>query len=211
MTDHRGGLGVTTTMRKAPILPDLKQNVYDELDQDHHIRLDRFSPALITWAAHKLASNNSAVYRKMFNVTLMEWRVLLHLNAEPSSNASRLANAIGFDKATISRTVDNLHKRGLIDERHNPLDGRSSRLDLTDSGRDLYRSIVPIAMEQERELLGDLTDDEAETLVNLLNRVVGALRSHSNRTAGSHSPTAGTMRRLQRRQDASDEPAKTQR
>jgi DNA-binding MarR family transcriptional regulator len=180
-------------------------NVSGELDRHQHVRLDRFAPALITWAAHKLASNNSAVYRKLFDVTLMEWRVLLHLYSEPFSNAAKIALAIGFDKATVSRTVDNLHKRGLLDEQYDPDDGRSSRLQLTQEGRSLYLKILPVAMDQERELLGDLSSDEAETLVNLLNRVVHALRSHASKPSGAHSPTAGTMRRLQRRRNVGGE------
>ncbi len=166
---------------------------------------DGVLPALITWAAHRLAANNSAVYRKLFNVTLMEWRIILHLYAEPNSNAAKIASTIGFDKATVSRTVDALHRRGLIDEKLDPLDGRSSHLDLTREGRDLYRRILPVAMAQERDLLGDLTRDEAETLVNLMNRVVHALRRNSSGPSGSHSPTAGTMRRLQRRKLAAKE------
>jgi DNA-binding MarR family transcriptional regulator len=173
-------------------------------DVDAAISLERFTPALITWAAHKLAANNSAVYRKLFNVTLMEWRIMLHLCAEPNANAAKLASVIGFDKATISRTVDNLHRRALVDERHDPLDGRSSQLYLTEQGLDLYRRILPVALAQERELLGDLSREEADTFVSLLGRVVGALRSHSHRAAGAHSPTAGTMRRLQRRKQATD-------
>lgn len=192
----------------AAARPDTRTeaNISDELGQDQTVRLDRFAPALITWAAHRLAANNSAVYRKHFNITLMEWRVLLHLYAEPNSNAAKIAGAIGFDKATISRTVDGLHKRGLLLENYDPLDGRSSQLALTDEGRELYRQILPVALEQERELLGDLSRDEAETLVNLLSRVVLALRRHSSGPAtGSHSPTAGAMRRLQRRKMAAAE------
>jgi DNA-binding MarR family transcriptional regulator len=184
----------------------IEPNVSDELKRDQTVKLDRFVPALITWAAHRLAANNSAVYRKLFNVTLMEWRIILHLYAEPNSNAAKIAGAIGFDKATVSRTVDALHRRGLIDEKVDPLDGRSSRLDLTREGRELYRQILPVALAQERDLLGDLSRDEAETLVNLMNRVVHALRRNAkNAPTGSHSPTAGTMRRLQRRKLAAKE------
>ena len=185
-------------------ITNAEANISDELDADQIVRLDRFAPALITWAAHRLAANNGAVYRTRFNVTLMEWRILLHLYAEPNSNAAKLVAALGFDKATISRTVDGLHKRGLLIEKHDPADGRSSQLDLTEDGRELYRQILPVAMAQERELLGDLSRDEAETLVDLMSRVVQALRRNAHGSPGSHSPTAGTMRRLQRRKLAAE-------
>jgi len=108
--------------RKAATRPisTAEGNISGEVDADQIIRLDRFAPALITWAAHRLAANNGAVYRTRFNITLMEWRILLHLYAEPNSNAAKLVAAIGFDKATISRTVDGLHKRGLLVEKYDP-------------------------------------------------------------------------------------------
>ena len=151
-------------------------NVSDELESTGEIRLDRFSPALITWAAHRLAANNGAIYRKRFGVKLAEWRVLLHIVSDPGSNATQLAQAIGYDKASISRTVEALRCRALIDDRTNEADARSSHLYVTESGKELYRKIVPLALEQERKLLSQLTQDEAEMLVDLMNRIVAGLR-----------------------------------
>ena len=151
-------------------------NVSDELESTGEIRLDRFSPALITWAAHRLAANNGAIYRKKFGVKLAEWRVLLHLVSDPGSSAAQLAQAIGYDKASISRTVDSLRSRALIEDRANQADGRSSHLYVTETGAELYRQIVPSALEQERKLLSQLTQDEAEILVDLMNRIVAGLR-----------------------------------
>nr|WP_295664508.1 MarR family transcriptional regulator [Polymorphobacter sp.] len=175
------------------------ENVSAEIDDEGTLRLDRFAPALITWAAHRLAANNSAVYRERFDVTLMEWRLLLHLSSEPGASAAQIASAIGFDKATISRTVDSLHRRGLVEETINPADARSSRLHLTDLGVELHTRMLPTALEQERQLLGDLSSAEAEVFVELLTRVVRALRSQPTSSEQQRSPTAGAMRRIQRR------------
>ncbi|WP_188054162.1 MarR family winged helix-turn-helix transcriptional regulator [Sphingosinithalassobacter sp. CS137] len=169
-------------------------NVAEELDAEGRIRLERFIPALITQAAHRLAANNSAVYRDTFDVTLMEWRVMLHLVSEPGASAAQVAQTIGYDKASISRTVASLARRDLLEERSNPADGRSSRLFLNAAGLALYERIVPVALAQEAKLLGDLTRAEAETLLDLIQRVAGALRSEPRRAGPRRSPTKGVTR-----------------
>ncbi|MGI4877606.1 MAG: hypothetical protein ACRYG4_08990, partial [Janthinobacterium lividum] len=57
----------------------------------------------------------------------------------------------------------------------------------------------PTALEQERQLLGDLSPAEAEVFVELLTRVVRALRSQPTSSEQQRSPTAGAMRRIRRR------------
>ena len=171
----------------------------DKLNHDGLLKLDQFSPALITWAAHRLAANNSIVYRDKFDVSLMEWRVILHLALQQGSSVGTLAKEIGFDKATISRTVDSLHGRALLDEQVSQLDARTASLTLTSKGMNLYREILPVALEQERQLLSDLSAEEADLFVNLLARVIKALRQQPSGKALRGSPTAGTTRRRHQR------------
>lgn len=172
-------------------------NVSEKFGPNGDLRLERFLPALITWAAHRLAANNSIVYRDKFDVTLTEWRVMLHLTAEPGSSAAQLAHAIGYDKASISRTVGSLAQRGLLCERAHASDGRALHLDLTEQGEKLYREILPVALEQETRLLAGLSLEESETLVDLMGRVVVSLRS-DGRQIQRRAPTRGVDRRRAR-------------
>ncbi|TMK98135.1 MAG: winged helix-turn-helix transcriptional regulator [Actinobacteria bacterium] len=67
--------------------------------------------------------------------------------------------------------VDALEGRGLLERRHNPLDRRTRELHLTDRGRSLLERALALAVDFERELLADLSLQEREQLLALLQRV----------------------------------------
>jgi DNA-binding MarR family transcriptional regulator len=67
--------------------------------------------------------------------------------------------------------VDALEARGLLERRHNPLDRRTRELHLTDRGRSLLERALALAIDLERELLADLSPEESEQLLGLLQRI----------------------------------------
>jgi len=67
--------------------------------------------------------------------------------------------------------VDALEARGLLERRHNPLDRRTRELHLTDRGRSLLERALALAIELESELLADLSAQESEQLLALLQRI----------------------------------------
>lgn len=67
--------------------------------------------------------------------------------------------------------VDALEARGLLERRHNPLDRRTRELHLTDRGRSLLERALALAGDFERELLADMSAQEREQLLALLQRI----------------------------------------
>jgi DNA-binding MarR family transcriptional regulator len=67
--------------------------------------------------------------------------------------------------------VDALEERGLLERRQNPHDRRARELYLTASGRDLLDRAVAVAVGHERNLCADLSGEEREQLLSLLQRV----------------------------------------
>jgi DNA-binding MarR family transcriptional regulator len=67
--------------------------------------------------------------------------------------------------------VDALEARGLLERRHNPLDRRTRELHLTDRGRSLLERALALASDFERELLADLSPQDREQLLALLQRI----------------------------------------
>jgi DNA-binding MarR family transcriptional regulator len=71
--------------------------------------------------------------------------------------------------------VDALEARRLLERRHNPLDRRTRALHLTDEGRELLASAFALAVGHERSLCAELSGEERETLLALLQRVASTL------------------------------------
>ncbi|MEC3916527.1 MarR family winged helix-turn-helix transcriptional regulator [Nocardia sp. CDC160] len=83
-----------------------------------------------------------------------------------------LAEALYSDASTISRQVAGLVKRGLIERRADPTDGRVSVLDVTEAGRAVAAQIRARRNDSLRHMLEDWTPEERDVFSNLLRRFV---------------------------------------
>lgn len=133
--------------------------------------LERYVPALLVFLANKLTSGASALFRRHFGIGTTEWRIMAMIAVEPWIAAGRVCKVIGFDKAAVSRTLVMLQDKGLIVSRSHHSDGRSLVYALSEKGWRLHGRVLEISLERERRLLGDLSADEREALIDLLNRL----------------------------------------
>src|SRR5229473_2283945 len=90
------------------------------------------------------------VLRKTFldsPYSLGEARVLYEIASNGSPTASEIARSLDLDPAYLSRVLRNFEKRGLIQRRTSPKDGRQSHLTLSVRGR---KSFMPLLSRQRR-------------------------------------------------------------
>jgi len=71
--------------------------------------------------------------------------------------------------------VDGLEARGLLERRRNPADRRARALHLTDEGRELLGRAFVLAVEHERDLCANLSEEQREQLLDLLQRITERL------------------------------------
>lgn len=135
------------------------------------IDLDHYVPAYLTWTSNKLSRGASQHYLKVFGVGIETWRCLVLLAIEGSISAQQVSRVIGMDKASVSRCFKSMQESGFIRIALDPRDGRARIAVLTAKGRTLHDEIREVALERERAFLEVLSDDESETLLNLLRRL----------------------------------------
>jgi DNA-binding MarR family transcriptional regulator len=68
-------------------------------------------------------------------VSLAQCHALMEIDSRGSLSLLDLAQGLGLDKSTLSRTVDGLVNIGLVERRPHPNDRRSIQLFLTDQGQ----------------------------------------------------------------------------
>jgi DNA-binding MarR family transcriptional regulator len=68
-------------------------------------------------------------------VTLSQCHALLEIENQDELSLGELAQQLGLDKSTLSRTIDGLVNIGLVQRAPDPDDRRSIRLSLTGQGR----------------------------------------------------------------------------
>lgn len=133
---------------------------------DHHILLT-YKVVLLANTLNRGAARLSG----KFALPLSEWRILAVLAIEAPTRATSIGQMLAADKGWVSRTVAALVGKGLVVERGDPEDSRASDIELTIKGRELYRRIVPLALERQRFLLQAFSASEEKTFRRLLDKL----------------------------------------
>lgn len=110
-------------------------------------------------------------YRKQFNVTLPEWRVLSIIALHETTTARDISRALATDKAWVGLSVEKLEQNGLVQRSTDKLDLRRTLVSLTKPGKEVHDAIMANARRRQKRLLGALPAGSAETLIVCLERL----------------------------------------
>ena len=115
---------------------------------------------------------------------------LIHaLRHNPGCTQARLAELLHTDKAAIARRTKNLEAKGFLVRRDDPGDRRSQLLYPTEKAETMKSSKAEIEADFYAYLLSELTAEEANTFVALLDRLYLASKTES-RAGFPHFPRA---------------------
>ncbi len=105
-------------------------------------------------------------------VTVAEWVVLRAMFDHESMNPSQLAEQIGLTRGAVSKLIDRLERKHLVQRRTEREDRRYQLVSLTPAGRTLVPALARLADENDREFFGHLRDEERAGLSALLHDIV---------------------------------------
>ncbi len=83
-----------------------------------------------------------------------------------------LADSMQVSLPAMSRAIDGLYERGLVDRQEDPVDRRMKRLRLTHSGRVITSSLNETRLATMQEFLTSLSDEEAHALTRALGLIL---------------------------------------
>jgi DNA-binding MarR family transcriptional regulator len=106
-----------------------------------------------------------------FDVTPTQFAALTKLHDEGEASQNVLGRLTAMDPATILGVVARLKRRGLVESRLDPNDGRRILLRLSDDGAALVADMRLIAGEVTQETLSPLTKTEAQSFIRLLGKL----------------------------------------
>jgi DNA-binding MarR family transcriptional regulator len=105
------------------------------------------------------------------NVTSAQY-VILSTLASGADSASQICKGISYDAGAMTRMIDRLEQRGLLQRVRVADDRRTVRLQLTDEGKALYPKMRASAIEVINGLLRGFTKAEARQLEDFLKRML---------------------------------------
>lgn len=107
-------------------------------------------------------------------LSLNEYDVLFNLSRQPGrrTHLSSLNEHLLITQPSMSRLVDRLAARELVDKSEDPTDARRVIVELTDRGFDAFRRVARGHMNSIRQRVGSaLSDDELLTLTELCDKL----------------------------------------
>jgi DNA-binding MarR family transcriptional regulator len=109
-------------------------------------------------------------------LTSHQWKVLSVLYTWPPMHAARIVEVVTLDKASISRAITGLIKRGLATRKTRPASGAISVV-LTPAGTKMYQAMEQELNEIQNEAFGTLRRREQTAFFDVMDRIEYALRS----------------------------------
>jgi MarR family transcriptional regulator, 2-MHQ and catechol-resistance regulon repressor len=108
------------------------------------------------------------------DVSVTQCYALETLVAHGPIRLSTLAERLFLDKSTTSRVVNTLVRKGYVEQRADVTDGRATLIGVTRQGQRLCARITSDLVEQQKQLLGDLTPEVRAGVVQVIRRLAHA-------------------------------------
>lgn len=107
-------------------------------------------------------------------VSVAQWCVLIALYKGDAATPLELAGFIDIDAGAVTRLIDRLVAKGLVERIADPADRRSVRVELTEAGRRVTPKLAGIADRNDAAFFEPLTRAEHRTFKLLLAKLLDA-------------------------------------
>ncbi|ABD54248.1 transcriptional regulator, MarR family [Jannaschia sp. CCS1] len=139
--------------------------------------LSRFAPYLMNRIAHRYNQNLHASVTGI-GLTVPKMRVLAALAAMGELTINDLSVVAISEQSTMSRTLDQMEREGLIERKVSEKDSRVRLVDLTPAGLSAYRTVWPEMSAAEEALFTGLSDTQREDFLDTLSQILLNIRQN---------------------------------
>ena len=112
-----------------------------------------------------------------YGLTWAQWAVLSRLEREEGLKQSELAERLDIQPITLTRLIDRLCERGLIERRDDPRDRRANRLFVLPAARPLLEQLGGLGSELLVEVFAGVEEHEIQRMTAHLHTVRHNLRT----------------------------------
>jgi DNA-binding MarR family transcriptional regulator len=124
----------------------------------------------------RIVSNHiSSSFKKKLEeheVGVAEWVVMRHLYDQEGLSPSTLAEMTGMTRGAISKLLDRIFHKKLIERVESSQDRRFQEVKLSRKGRQLLPKLVALADENDQQFFGHLSDQQKQHLIQILKEIV---------------------------------------
>lgn len=132
-------------------------------------------------------------------ITPDQYSILRWLSESPPEGLTQteITERMASDPATITSTLRRMETSALLRRTRHESDGRAKRVRLLPKGTSLFTQAQSIAQELQDNVLGELTTDEGERFLELLEKIASACAAEIH--SPNSPPAASKLRQPQSR------------
>jgi DNA-binding MarR family transcriptional regulator len=106
-----------------------------------------------------------------YEITPEQWGLIRHLGQEDGLSQREIGERASKDKPNITRMLDALENKHLIFRQPDPRDRRKYRIYLTEEGRRLQESLLPLTQTLRDRTTLNLPAPDIELVKDILNKI----------------------------------------
>jgi DNA-binding MarR family transcriptional regulator len=105
-------------------------------------------------------------------VTAAQYVIIAQLAEREANSSAQLCKSFSYDAGAMTRMVDRLEAKGLLERRRCPDDRRLINLELTEAGKALFPKMKAISATVQNRFLRGFTKVEVRQLEEFLGRIL---------------------------------------
>jgi DNA-binding MarR family transcriptional regulator len=111
--------------------------------------------------------------------TFTQWVVMMYLRDGLAPNAREICVQLRHDSGAVTRVLDQLEARDLVQRERSLEDRREVKLCLTQAGFKMVESLIPVVVDRLNFVLRDFSTSEVTDLTRLLNKFIAGFDTSS--------------------------------
>ena len=147
-----------------------------------HYKVDTYkaqmSVGYLVKRAHSLMLDIMEPVIEQRGFSFVQYVVMSSLRDGITMNPKVICMQFRHDSGALTRIIDQLAERGLLERVRRDRDRRKVELQLTPAGRETIESLIPLVVAKLNEVLTDFSKDEVQELLRLLVKLNTTLQAH---------------------------------
>ncbi|HZR35984.1 MAG TPA: MarR family transcriptional regulator [Nevskia sp.] len=132
----------------------------------------RSSVGYLVKRAHGLALDMLEPELARHGLTFTQYAVLMSVRDGIALNPKDLCIQLRHDSGALTRLLDQLESRGLVERHRSVEDRRAIEVHLTAAGEEALRTVIPLVVNRINSVLKDFSHAEVDELLRLLNKLI---------------------------------------
>jgi len=111
-------------------------------------------------------------------ITISQCHAIVEIGRMNKISLNELAELLDLDKSTISRTVNNLVNKGLVERKEDVEDRRYIKIQLTKSGQEVFKNIEDGMNNYYSDILESLPKENKEQVIESIGLLIEAIKKN---------------------------------